>query len=127
MKKFVRYLSFLMLILIITAAAREAVVRSNERADRLEILFLGHTSNHHASGLLADILSKEYFNDGINITYTVNPDDLNDNSLRRYDGLIVYANYYSITPRQEKALLNFVKGGKGFIPLHCASHCFRNS
>lgn len=127
MKKFVRYLSFLMLILIITAAAREAVVRSNERAGRLEILFLGHTSNHHASGLLADILSKEYFNDGINITYTVNPDDLNDNSLRRYDGLIVYANYDSITPRQEKALLNFVKGGKGFMPLHCASHCFRNS
>ena len=32
-----------------------------------------------------------------------------------------------ITPEQEKALLDFVEGGKGFIPLHCASYCFLNS
>src|SRR5262249_55165108 len=25
------------------------------------------------------------------------------------------------------ALLDFVEGGKGFIPLHCASYCFHNS
>ncbi len=94
---------------------------------RLEILFLGHTAKHHDSEKLADIFSKEFFKDGINITYTVNEDDLNEANLNKYDGLIVYANYDSISASQEKALLNFVKSGKGFIPLHSASFCFRNS
>ena len=41
--------------------------------------------------------------------------------------MIVYANHDTISKSQEKALLDFVRGGKGFIPLHCASFCFRNS
>ena len=41
--------------------------------------------------------------------------------------MILYANYDEITPSQEKALLDFVDRGKGFIPIHCASYCFRNS
>src|SRR5262249_42714531 len=40
---------------------------------------------------------------------------------------IVYANIDRITKDQEKALLDYVSSGKGFIPLHCASYCFRNS
>lgn len=94
---------------------------------RLEILFLGHKSKHHDSQMLADILNKEYFKDGINITYSNDPNDMNESNLANFDGLILYANYDTITKTQEKALLNFVKGGKGFIPLHCASYCFRNS
>ncbi len=94
---------------------------------RLEILFLGHKSKHHDSEKLASIMTMEYFKSGLNISYTTNPDDLNENNLKGYDGLIVYANYDSITAPQEKALLGFVKEGKGFIPIHCASWCFRNS
>ena len=94
---------------------------------RLEILFLGHKSKHHDSEQLADILNKEYFKDGINITYTTDPGDMNEAYLKNFDGLVLYANYDEITKGQEKALLNFVKGGKGFIPLHSASYCFRNS
>ncbi len=94
---------------------------------RLEILFLGHKSKHHDSEQLADILTKEYFKDGINITYTTDPNDMNEAYLKNFDGLVLYANYDTITKDQEKSLLNFVKGGKGFIPLHCASYCFRNS
>ncbi|MDR3713111.1 MAG: ThuA domain-containing protein [Puia sp.] len=94
---------------------------------RLEILFLGHKSKHHDSEKLAEILQKEYFKTGINLSYTTDPDDLNTPNLNGYDGLILYANYDTITPSQEKALLDFVRGGKGFIPIHCASYCFRNS
>lgn len=94
---------------------------------RLEILFLGHKSKHHDSQMLADILNKEYFKDGINITYSNDPNDMNESNLSNFDGLVLYANYDTITKTQEKALLNFVKGGKGFIPLHCGSYCFRNS
>jgi len=94
---------------------------------RLELFFLGHASKHHDSELLADILRQEYASEGINITYSVDPEDLTKEDLQRYDGLIVYANHDSISTAQEKALLDFVASGKGFIPLHSASFCFRNS
>ena len=94
---------------------------------RLEILFLGHKSKHHDSEQLADILTREYFKDGINITYTTDPNDMNEANLKNFDGLVLYANHDAITKGQENALLNFVKSGKGFIPLHSASYCFRNS
>ena len=95
---------------------------------RLEILFLGHKNNRsHNSERLADIFTKEYFKNGLNITFSSDPNDLNEKNLEYYDGLIVYANHDTISSSQEKALLNFVRGGKGFIPLHCASFCFRNS
>ena len=94
---------------------------------RLELLFLGHTPKNHDSEKLAEILSKEFFKSGINITYTTNVNDLNSTTLPKYDGLIVYANYDNITQSQADALLSFVKSGKGFIPLHSASFCFRNN
>ena len=104
-----------------------SAVNSSNVPRRIELLFLGHKSKHHDSEKLADIFTKEYFKAGINITYTTDRDDMNEKTLSQYDGLILYANYDSITPSQEKALLDFVKGGKGFIPIHCASYCFRNS
>lgn len=94
----------------------------------MEILFLGHKNNqHHNSENLAGILLREYFKSGINISFTANPDDLNKDNLSHYDGLIVYANHDSISKSQEEALLDYVRGGKGLIALHCASFCFRNS
>ncbi len=101
--------------------------KTDDGPRRLELFFLGHASKHHDSEQLADILRQEYTTEGINITYSVDPEDLTREDLQRYDGLIVYANHDSITPAQEKGLLNFVKSGKGFIPLHSASFCFRNS
>ena len=101
--------------------------RNDNAPRRLELFFLGHDSKHHDSEQLADILRQAYAHEGINITYSTNPDALASEELKRYDGLIVYANHDSITSAQEKGLLDFVKSGKGFIPLHCASFCFRNS
>ncbi|MGK6351941.1 PVC-type heme-binding CxxCH protein [Parapedobacter sp. DT-150] len=101
--------------------------RAKDGPRRLELFFLGHESKHHDSELLAGILAQEYFSEGINITYSTDPDDLTRADFNRYDGLIVYANHDSITPAQEKALLDYVASGKGFIPLHSASFCFRNS
>lgn len=116
-------LKYCVLFLVIWSCASQ----NDSGPRRLELLFLGHESKHHDSEMLAGILSKEYFNEGINITYTTNPDDLLKDEFKSYDGLIVYANHDSITAPQEKALLDFVSSGKGFIPLHSASFCFRNS
>ncbi|MCO5239439.1 MAG: ThuA domain-containing protein [Chitinophagaceae bacterium] len=120
----------LSLLCIVLGAALFYSCGQEKKADqprRIELLFLGHNSKHHDSEQLAEILMQEYFKKGINITYTTDPDDMLNDDFKRYDGLIVYANHDSISALQEKALLEFVRSGKGFIPLHCASWCFRNS
>ncbi|MBL7872492.1 MAG: ThuA domain-containing protein [Cyclobacteriaceae bacterium] len=94
---------------------------------RIELLFLGHASEHHNSALYMPILASTLSKEGIFFTYTDNPNDLNAENLSKYDGIAIYANHEQITPEQEKALLDFVASGKGFIPIHCASFCFQNS
>lgn len=93
---------------------------------RLEVLFLGDNGHHRpierVPSLMAALGPK-----GINVTYSDNLEDLNPKTLNKYDALMVFANWDEISPSQEKALLDFVASGKGFLPIHCASYCFRNS
>ncbi len=105
--------------------SRKGNLKSGPR--RIEILFLGHASEHHNSARYLPLLSSALSKDGINFTYTDNPEDLNKETLANYDGLMIYANHEKITPEEEEALLGFVDEGKGFIPIHCASFCFQNS
>lgn len=93
----------------------------------ISLLFLGHSSRHHDSNRYAPILKEAVAADGINLAYTADPNDLNAEKLSAYDALMIYANHSKITPEQEKALLEFVAGGKGFLPIHSASFCFQNS
>ena len=93
----------------------------------MEILFWGHANEHHNSQKYVPFLASALSKDGINISYTEDLTDLNQRNLELYDGLIIYANNNSIAKKEEKALLNFVKSGHAFIPLHSASFCFRNS
>ena len=92
----------------------------------LRVLFLGDQGHHRPADrfrqLQAALAPRE-----IELTFADAADVLRPQVLDRYDGLIVYANIDTITPEQEQALLHFVAGGKGFIPIHCASFCFRNS
>ncbi|HEY7429020.1 MAG TPA: PVC-type heme-binding CxxCH protein [Gemmataceae bacterium] len=92
----------------------------------IKVLFLGDDGHHRPAERfrqLQPLLEKR----GIVLTYSDRADALSPRLLAGYDGLIIYANIARITPQQEKALLDFVEGGKGFIPLHCASYCFLNS
>lgn len=101
--------------------------RDNSGPRRIEILFLGHASEHHPSAQYLPMLATALSRDGFNFSYTEDPGDLNDENLAHYDALMIYANHESITPEQEKALMDFVEEGKGFIPVHSASFCFQNS
>ncbi|PWJ57166.1 putative membrane-bound dehydrogenase-like protein [Dyadobacter jejuensis] len=96
-------------------------------ARRGEVLFLGHQSKHHDSGKYAPWLAIKLFRSGVNMSYTTDLADLNTENLSKFDGLIIYANHDSLPPQQEAALKAFVDGGKGLIPIHSASGCFRNS
>ena len=90
----------------------------------LKLLFLGDNGHHKPADrhrqLAAALAPRK-----IDVVYTDKADALSAKNLAGYDGLIVYANIDNITPEQETAPLDFVAGGKGFIPLHCASYCFR--
>src|SRR5262249_6341118 len=106
--------------LVVTTWAAE------EPAKPIKVLFLGDNGHHRPAERfrqLQPVLARR----GIDLTYTDKVEALNPKTLSAYDGLLIYANTTKITPEQEKALLDFVEGGKGFIPLHCASYCFLNS
>lgn len=94
---------------------------------RAEILFLGHSSQHHDSRRYAPWLATAVFESGINLTYTESLEDINKENLSKYDGLVIYANHDFLSLDQEMAMRDFVEGGKGLIPLHSATGCFKNS
>ena len=100
---------------------------SSTEPRRVEILVLGHESEHHNSEKLMMYLQTPLFQRGINLTYTSDVADLNPTKLNNYDGLMIYANHDEISPDQETALKDYVQGGKALIPIHSASFCFRNS
>ena len=93
----------------------------------VKILFLGHHSEHHNSAKFEPMLASALASEGITFTYTEDPADLNPAKLAQFDALLIYANHTTIAPEQEKALLDYVEGGKAFLPIHCASFCFQNS
>ncbi|MGI9473073.1 MAG: PVC-type heme-binding CxxCH protein, partial [Rubripirellula sp.] len=94
---------------------------------RLQLQFLGDQGHHQPARRAAElmpVLEKR----GIDVEYTEDLEStLTPENLARLDGLIVYANIDQISDSQADALLDYVKQGGGFIPLHCASFCFRNN
>jgi putative membrane-bound dehydrogenase-like protein len=98
-----------------------------QKARRLEILFMGDKVGHHKPAERVPQIMAALGPKGFNFTYTDNLEDLNPETLAKYDALMLFANWDSIAPQQAKSLLDFVESGKGFIPVHCASYCFRNN
>lgn len=119
----------LTICLALTAISCDSSDRTepDDKPRKIEVLFLGHDSEHHNSAEFMPLLASALAPEGINFTYTDNPDDLNEENLNKYDALMLYANHDEITSSQEEALLDFIAGGKGFLPIHSASYCFRNS
>ena len=92
----------------------------------LTVLFLGDPGHHKPAERFAQ-LKPVLATRGIDLVYTENLADLDPTVLGAHDALVVYANIESITPAQEAAIVDYVRGGKGLVPLHSASFCFKNS
>lgn len=89
-------------------------------------LFLGDNGPHQPRlrfAQLQPVLAAR----GIELVYTDEMRDLNPQTLAKYDVLVLYANIDRISEGQSQALLAYVADGHGFVPLHCATYCFRNS
>lgn len=96
-----------------------------ERAP-VEVLFLGDNGGHRPADLAAELVPA-FAPRGIRIEYTERVSALSQKTLSNYDALILFANIDELAPEQEKALLDWIAAGGGFVPIHCASFCFRNS
>jgi len=118
---------FLVFLSLISCNNSSNKKRFDNEPRRIEILFLGHQQEAHNSRVYMPMLASALTKGGINITYTEDVDDLNSEKLSLYDGLIIYANHEKITDLQITSLLDFVKQGNAFIPIHCASFCFNES
>ena len=110
--------------LVTTCIAIESSFAQN---DDLKILFLGGADGSHRPRARFNEFEPVMRERGIALTYTDEMSDINAENLAKYAALVVYANIDRIEPAEEKALLDYVAGGGGFVPLHCASYCFRNS
>ncbi len=111
------------LLLLLAAPLR---AQDTTPPERLRVLFLGDRG-HHEPAARAEQLIPVLGERGIDVTYTERVEDLNPLCLSHYQGLILFANIDTIESHQAAALLDFVASGGGFVPIHCASYCFRNS
>jgi putative membrane-bound dehydrogenase-like protein len=96
-------------------------------AGPIRVLFLGHESKHHDSGKYLPWLMERFGREAIFFDYFTKPDCLNEETLARYDTVMLYANHNHITDEQFAALNQFIESGRGFVPVHSASACFGNS
>ncbi|RIK75517.1 MAG: glycosyl hydrolase [Planctomycetota bacterium] len=103
-----------------------AVKNNDDAAKRLAILFLGDRGHHEPAKRAASITSVLQMR-GIDVTYTDDVKQLNKDNLAKYDGVLIYRDSGELPAENETALVEYLESGKGVIPLHCASHTFRNS
>ncbi len=95
------------------------------QCEDIKVLFLGDNAGHQPKvrfDELQPILSAR----GIKMTYTDNVADVNLAKLKQFDVFALYANIDEIDRAGADAILTYVADGGGFVPLHCATYCFRN-
>lgn len=114
------------LLAAVTVLAAVSLQSAGMAAEPLKVLFLGDEGHHRPAerfsqvqGMLADR--------GVEMVYTDQIDDISAENLASYDALAVFANIDSLPRDADAAILEYVRGGGGLVPLHCASFCFRDS
>ena len=112
--------------LLLTAACLLAASITTAAETPIKVLFLGDAGHHKPAERFAH-LQPVLAPRGIELVYTDRVSYLEPAVLAAYDALAVYANIDVLPSAAEAAILDFVRNGKGLVPLHCASFCFRNS
>ena len=101
-------------------------VASNANAAELKLLFMGDNGHHRPVDMFHQLAPALELR-GIELKYTDRMEDLTADTLSGFDGLVLYANIDRIEEVQAMAVLDYVASGKAFIPLHCATYCWRNN
>jgi putative membrane-bound dehydrogenase-like protein len=110
------------------------MITPKPEARRLEVLFFGApTAVHpgHDPVTRYRVLKRNLGTEGIDLTYTQDPAEaFNSGTLASYDAVLMYGNWFQngeMPADQLKALTDYVEGGGGFLPIHCASACYGGS
>ncbi len=103
------------------------VSTSSSAADEpsLKLAFLGDEGPHRPAMRFLE-LAPTLEQRGIHLSYTDDVNILDPERLAEFDGLVLYANIDTISTEHADSLLAYVASGKGFIPIHSATFCFRN-
>jgi uncharacterized protein len=112
--------------IVLASPFTRAAAATADTNSTVRVLFLGDRAGHRPAdrfAILEPVLAKR----NIEMTYTESMEDLNPSKLATVDCLMIYANITRISPEQEKAMMDFVEGGGGLAPIHCATYCFHNS
>jgi putative membrane-bound dehydrogenase-like protein len=111
------------------AAVQTPAKPSAAQGKPIRVLFLVHEQQPaHSGAAIYAALGSPLARRGIQLTPALTPQEaLTADRLKYYDALMIYGNHAAITREQEKALVEFVEGGKGVIALHSASDMFRGT
>ncbi|HEX8913416.1 MAG TPA: PVC-type heme-binding CxxCH protein, partial [Humisphaera sp.] len=93
---------------------------------RVKVLFLGDDGHHKPLERYRQVAG-EMTRRGVDLTYTDDLKQITPSNLARFDALLLYANTTKAPPEVEKAILDYVAGGKGYAVIHCGSFCWLNS
>ncbi len=99
---------------------------ASAQESQASVLMLGDSGIHKPSEFYRHLV-QPFRDQGIDLRYTEELGDLNEQNLSKYDGLLIFANIEQITPEAESALLSYVNEGGGLTPVHCAPFCFLGS
>ncbi|MEO8593511.1 MAG: PVC-type heme-binding CxxCH protein [Candidatus Solibacter sp.] len=94
---------------------------------KMQVLILGNEGETHAMENTVAEWVPSIAKEGVNVFYSISPADLNAQKLSKFDVLVLYANYDTLTPAQETAVNDFVNNGKGLMAIHHAAESFPRS
>ena len=134
MRVMLRFLAAVTLVGLCLNAAPSVWSRDNaeegqstvDSQTELKVLFLGDQGGHRPRERF-DLVAPIFARRGIQLVYTEAMTDIRLENLQKYNALLVYANIDEIDRESEQAILAYVRQGGGFVPIHSASFCFRNS
>jgi uncharacterized protein len=111
------------------APAARPAAPSEADARPLRVLFLGHDqAPTHGSPALYQLLAAPLARRGVQLTHVATPAEaLVASRLAHYDALMIYGDHDTLTPEQERTLIDFVEGGKGVVAIHSAAAMFGGS
>src|SRR5688500_3925346 len=104
------------IVAFLTLTAIAALSPGSNQAKDLNVLFLGD-NGHHRPRERFDQIVPVLKAKGIALEYTDDMGSITLENLRRYDALLLYANIDNIEAANAEAILEYVAGGGGFVPL----------
>ena len=110
------------------AQAQPAASTSSTSGAPIKILVLLQEQPQHSATAIYQAIGAPLARRGIQLTPALTPAGaLTPERLNYYDALMIFGNHAAMTPDQEKALVDFVEGGKGVIAIHSAIEMFAGS